>query len=88
MTITSTETPQNKWGLKEWVLIATLGLNICGIVWGAAVMYTTVERLNTAVDTLNRTSTTILTDLAAIKIEYHARISVLEDYKRRMEQAR
>lgn len=77
-----------KWGVKEWILLFTLIMNLAGIVWGAAVMYTTVERLNTAVDNLNRTSTNLLADLAQIKIEYNARLSVLEDYKRRQELSR
>jgi uncharacterized small protein (DUF1192 family) len=71
-------------GIREWAGIITMLLNFGGLIWGAAIMYASVSDLRKAVTDLNATSSQIVHDLTSVKVEYHARISVLEAEIRRL----
>lgn len=62
-------------GIREIAVILTLLLNFGGLVWGAAVMASSVSDLKFAVDKINN-----IIDVFASKINNHdGRIQVLED---------
>lgn len=71
------------YGPREYVILATLILNFGGLVWGAATLAASVTELRESVNMLNRTSVKVLEDLSQLKIEYNARLSVMEDRMRR-----
>lgn len=73
------------WGVREWAVVVTMLMNFGGIVWGAAVMHSSVGRLEEAVLKLNLTTGSLVADIARIQIDYNARLSVLESEHRRLE---
>ena len=64
--------------IKEFMAFATILVNICALVWGAAKISATVDDLKTTVIELHHTTERMAQDIAAIKIDYNARIEVLE----------
>lgn len=71
----------NNW--RDVALAFALLSNFGALVWGAATIKNAVDSLETSVQRLDGSVTTVITDMAAIKVEYNARISVLEDRARR-----
>ena len=71
----------NNW--RDVALALALLSNFGALVWGAATIKSSVDQLQGSVQDLNKTTATIVTDLAAVKVEYNARLSVLEDRSRR-----
>lgn len=69
--------------LREVVMLATLLLNFGGLVWGAATITRTVAELQVAVSNLTSTVRGLAEDIASIKVDYNARIRVLEDRQER-----
>lgn len=64
---------------KEYVPLAVLLINVCALVWGAARLSKSVDDLQASVVDLRVTTRGLVTDIAGIKIDYNARIRVLED---------
>lgn len=71
----------NNW--RDVALAFALLSNFGALVWGAATIKNAVDSLEDSVSKLNVTTATVVSDLAAVKVEYNARISVLEDRTRR-----
>lgn len=73
---------RRKWGIREIVMLVTLTLttlvNVIALTWGAATMNASVNTLNGTVARLESAMTKLVSDLADVKIDYNARISVLE----------
>lgn len=65
-------------GVREWVMIITLMINIGGMVWGAASLTTHVSQLNGTVQQLNSTLTFTVQQLNDVRVEYNARLAVVE----------
>ncbi len=65
--------------LREFSTLVLLLLNFGGIVWGAATMSNSILQLRTSVAELRAVSQSLVSDLVAIKVDYNARIRVLED---------
>lgn len=65
--------------LREIAMMVTLLLNFGALVWGAATISNTVNSLKGTVQDLNLTVRTITADMNQIKMDYNARLRVLED---------
>lgn len=76
--MTEAEWKQRKFSTREILTFATVFINICALVWGAAKLSASVDTLQVAVIQLQATSAGMAHDIADIKIDYNARIRVLE----------
>lgn len=65
--------------MRDILPMAVLLINICALVWGAAKMSSSIDDLKTTVADLRTTTRNLATDIADVKIDYNARIKVLED---------
>jgi len=63
---------------REFALIFTLLLNFAALVWGASKLTNTVAILTSTVDKLEAATQNLVADLVQIKIDYNARLRVLE----------
>jgi hypothetical protein len=63
---------------KELLTFITILINISALVWGAAKISATVDNLNESVVDLRATTRKLVSDIAEIKIDYNARLEVLE----------
>lgn len=66
------------WNLKDVALGFTLLLNFGALVWGAATLSSTVDMIRASVNSLNTTVVKLVSDMSEIRIDYNARIMVLE----------
>lgn len=64
---------------REIALALTLVINFGALVWGAATLSNTTQTLVQSVTKLDHSMNRLLDDLTDIKIDYNARIRVLED---------
>lgn len=69
--------------IRELAMIGTLLLNFGALVWGAATLTSTVSELKTATQQLNTTVQRMSDDLTSLKVEYNARLGILEDRSHR-----
>jgi hypothetical protein len=76
------ERRSRKFSFREMALLCTLLLNFGGLIWGAATMHSNLIQVQIAVDNLNRTAVDMIRQITDVKIEYNARIAVLESRQR------
>lgn len=76
--MTDSEWKSRRFSMREILTFVTVVTNICALVWGAAKLSDSVENLQSAVKQLQATSAGMAHDIADIKIDYNARIRVLE----------
>ena len=65
-------------GIREWLMIVTLALNVAGMVWSVATWSNQVIELRRAVELLSLTLSVTTREFGEVRLEYNARLAVLE----------
>lgn len=73
------EKDRRRWHLRDVIPLVIIVTNIAALVWGAAKMSDSIDDLKVTVSDLRVTTRGLAADIANVKIDYNARIKVLED---------
>lgn len=68
---------------RDFAMLGTLIVNFAALIWGAATITSTVSQLSVTVQALDKSVSRVIEDMYTIKVDYNARIRVLEDRENR-----